>query len=150
MLHNPQLPSKTSMQTPLANHLLAVMPKDVRERLFTEIEYVYLPLGKVMYESGDIMRHVYFPTNSIVSLLYVLKDGASAEISLVGNEGIVGVALFMGGESTSSRAVVQSEGIAYRIPATRLKEEFNRHGALEITDRQYAGCTPRRCHRSRQ
>jgi len=132
MLHQLQIPSTSPINSPLANHLLAVMPKEVQGRLFAGIEQVYLPLGKVMYESGDAMRHVYFPTDSIVSLLSVMKDGASSEISVVGNEGVVGVALFMGGESTSSRAVVQSEGTAYRLPATRLKEEFDRHGALEI------------------
>jgi CRP-like cAMP-binding protein len=91
-----------------------------------------MPLGKVLYESGDTLRHVYFPTNSIVSLLYVMADGASAEISVVGNEGLVGVALFMGGETTPSRAIVQSAGSAYRLVGQKLKDEFNRHGALQI------------------
>ena len=78
-----------------------------------------MPLGKVLYESGDILRHVYFPTDSIVSLLYVMADGASAEISVVGNEGLIGVALFMGGETTPSRAIVQSAGNAYRLIGQR-------------------------------
>lgn len=89
-----------------------------------------MPLGKVLYESGDKMRHVFFPIDSIVSLLYVMENGASAEISVVGNEGLVGISLFMGGESTSSRAVVQSGGTAYRVPGQRLVEEFHRHGDL--------------------
>lgn len=82
------------------NHLLAALPEDVQSRLFPRLEPVTLPLGKVLYESGDILRHVYFPTDSIVSLLYVMESGASAEISVVGNEGLVGISLFMGGEST--------------------------------------------------
>jgi len=89
-----------------------------------------LPLGMVIYESGDVLRHVYFPTNSIVSLLYVMMSGASAEISVVGYEGLIGVALFMGGESTPSRAVVQSAGYAYRLKGQILKDEFNRHEDL--------------------
>jgi CRP-like cAMP-binding protein len=94
------------------------------------LELVPLPLCKVLYESGDTMRYVYFPTDSIVSLLYVMESGASAEISVVGKDGIVGVSLFMGGESTSSRAVVQSAGSAYRLAGQKLKDEFNRHSEL--------------------
>lgn len=89
-----------------------------------------MPLSRVLYESGDTLRYVYFPVNCIVSLLYVMENGASAEISVVGNEGIIGVALFMGGESTTSRAIVQSAGFAYRLLGQRLKDEFNRHGEL--------------------
>jgi len=91
-----------------------------------------MPLGKTLYEADDAMRHVYFPIDSIVSLLYVLQDGASAEISVVGNEGIVGIALFMGGESTPSRAIVQSAGTAFRLGAQRLKEEFNHSSELRL------------------
>jgi CRP-like cAMP-binding protein len=91
-----------------------------------------LTLGKVLYESGDTLRHVYFPTDSIVSLLYVMASGASAEISVVGNEGLIGIALFMGGESTPSRAIVQSAGYSYRLLGQRLKDEFNRHSELQI------------------
>ncbi len=101
---------------PTQNHLLAALPHAVQERLFPHIEIVFLPLGKVLYESGDALRHVYFPTDSIVSLLYVMENGASVEISVVGNEGLIGVALFMGGESTPSRAIVQSAGSAYQLP----------------------------------
>src|ERR1041384_2759179 len=116
--------------TPHENHLLAALPADVQERLFPHLEAVELPLGKVLYESGDALRHVYFPTDSIVSLLYVMESGASAEIPVVGTEGIIGVALFMGGESTPSRAIVQSAGTAYRLLGQRLKDEFNRHGEM--------------------
>lgn len=116
--------------SPLQNHLLAALPPAIQQRLLPMLELVPLQLGKVLYESGDTMRYVYFPTDSIVSLLYVMESGASAEISVVGNEGIVGVSLFMGGESTPSRAVVQSAGSAYRLPGQRLKDEFNRHTEL--------------------
>ena len=115
---------------PQQNHLLAALPREVQERLFPYLELVPLPLGKVLYESGDALRHVYFPTDSIVSLLYVMESGASAEISVVGNEGLIGVALFMGGESTPSRAIVQSAGHAYQLLGQRLKDEFNRHGEM--------------------
>jgi CRP-like cAMP-binding protein len=114
------------------NHLLAALPAEVQERLFPHLEAAPLQLGKVLYESGDTLRHVYFPTDSIVSLLYVMASGASAEISVVGNEGLIGVALFMGGESTPSRAIVQSAGSSYRLLGQRLKEEFNRHSELQI------------------
>jgi CRP-like cAMP-binding protein len=122
---------------PTQNHLLAALPHEVQERLFPHIELVSLPLGKVLYESGDALRHVYFPTDSIVSLLYVMENGASAEISVVGNEGLIGVALFMGGESTPSRAIVQSAGSAYRLLGQRLKDEFNRHGDLLLLMLRY-------------
>ncbi len=122
---------------PSQNHLLAALSADVQERLFPHLELVPLPLGKVLYESGDAMRHVYFPTDAIVSLLYVMEDGASAEISVVGNEGLVGIALFMGGESTPSRAIVQSAGSAYRLLGQRLKDEFNRHGELLVLMLRY-------------
>lgn len=121
---------KMATHTPQQNHLLAALPAPVKERLFSHMEWVELPLGKVLYESGGTMRHVYFPTDSIISLLYVMESGASAEISVVGNEGLVGIALFMGGESTPSRAVVQSGGHAYRLPGPLLKDEFSRHGEL--------------------
>jgi CRP-like cAMP-binding protein len=96
------------------------------------LELVQMPLGKVLYESGDLLRHVYFPTDSIVSLLYVMEDGASAEIAVVGNEGLIGVALFMGGETTTNRAIVQSAGSAYRLAGQRLKDEFHRNGQMQI------------------
>ena len=115
---------------PEQNHLLAALPPAERERLFPHLQLVPMPLGKVVYESGQLLRHVYFPTDSIVSLLYVMEDGASAEISVIGNEGVLGVALFMGGETTPSRSIVQSAGSAYRLTGQRLKEEFNRHGEM--------------------
>ncbi len=118
--------------SPLHNHLLAALPVAEQELLFPHLHPVEMPLGKVLYESGDALRYVYFPTNCIVSLLYVMEDGSSAEISVVGNEGLVGVALFMGGETTPSRAIVQSAGGAYRLPGQRLKDEFHRNGALQI------------------
>jgi CRP-like cAMP-binding protein len=116
---------------PTQNHLLAALPKTESERLFSNLELVPMILGDALYESGSQLRHVYFPTTSIVSLLYVMEDGASAEIAVVGNEGIIGIALFMGGETTPSRAVVQSAGYAYRLKGQTLKDEFNRSGVLQ-------------------
>jgi len=113
------------------NHLLAALPVTEYERLVSDLELVPLPLGDVLYESGSQLGHVYFPTTSIVSLLYVMEDGASAEIAVVGNEGIIGVALFMGGETTPSRAVVQSAGYAYRLRGPLLKREFTRSLAMQ-------------------
>ncbi len=112
------------------NHLLRELPQDIQQRLFPLLEWVSLPLGKVLYESGDTAHYVYFPTDAIVSLLYVMESGASAQIAMVGNDGVVGVSLFMGGSSTTSRAVVQCAGSAYRLNGQRLKDEFNRHGLL--------------------
>lgn len=100
-------------------------------RLTPLLAAVDLPLGHVIYESGDRLDHVYFPTTSIISLLYVMEDGASAEIAIVGNEGIVGVALFMGGETTPSRAIVQSAGRAYKLSGAAMKQEFNRGGPMQ-------------------
>ena len=117
---------------PQQNHLLAALSAAERERLYPHLRLVPMPLGEVLYESGDLLRHVYFPTDSIVSLLYVLADGASAEISVVGNEGLIGIALFMGGETTPSRAIVQSAGHAYRLIGQRLKDEFHRNGELQL------------------
>mgnify|MGYP000563134684 CR=1 FL=1 len=116
--------------SPLQNHLLAALPEEVQARLFPFIELIELPLGLVVYEAGDKLAYVYFPVDAIVSLLYVMESGASAEISVVGNEGLIGIALFMGGQSTSSRAVVQSAGHAYRLKGEKLTEEFSRHGTL--------------------
>lgn len=115
---------------PHANHLLAALPTDVWARWKPSLELVEMSLGQVLYESGVAMEHVYFPTSAIVSLLYVMEDGASAEIAVVGNEGIVGVSLFMGGESTPSRCVVQSAGRGFRMRAPALKAEFARSGPV--------------------
>ena len=112
------------------NQLLAALPPAESARWLPQLEQVEMPLGKVLYESGSTVTHVYFPTTSIVSLLYVLEDGASAEIALVGHEGIVGIALFMGGASTPSRAVVQSAGQGLRLNANLMMQEFNRSGPV--------------------
>ncbi len=112
------------------NQILDALSPAARERLFPHLQVVELPLGMVLYESGDTLRHIYFPTDSIVSLLYVMEDGASAEIAVVGNDGAIGVALFMGGETTTNRAIVQSAGSAYRLTGSRLKQEFERHGEM--------------------
>ena len=108
------------------NGLLAALPPDEYQRLLPHLESVPLPLGWAVYESGSKMEHVFFPTEGIVSLLSVMENGASAEIAVTGNEGLVGVALFMDGESTPSRAIVQSAGSAYRLEAEVLKREFER------------------------
>ena len=115
---------------PRGNHILDALPAEERARLLPHLSLVSMPLGMALYESGETLRHIYFPTDSIVSLLYVMKNGASAEIAVVGHEGAIGVALFMGGETTPSRAIVQSAGSAYRLGRKRLKLEFNRHGQL--------------------
>ncbi|MDO9622454.1 MAG: Crp/Fnr family transcriptional regulator [Pseudomonas sp.] len=115
---------------PQQNHLLAALAPEVQCRLFPHLELVPLPLRAVLYESRRPMRHVYFPTDSIVSLQYVMENGASTAISVVGNEGLLGITLFLGGESTPNRSLVQSAGYAYRLPRVRVKEEFNRHGQL--------------------
>jgi CRP-like cAMP-binding protein len=116
---------ETRVQSPQDNVLLACLSAAIRDRLFARLELVSLPLGTALYEPGDEMRFVYFPTDSIISLLYVTETGASAEISLVGNDGVVGISAFMGGGSTPSRAVVQSAGSAYRLPVKHMIEEFN-------------------------
>lgn len=121
----------TSPHTPLQNHLLAALPKADYQRLLPSLELIPLPLGWAVYESGHDQGYVYFPTTSIVSLLYVMVDGSSAEIAIVGNDGLVGIALFMGGETTPSRAVVQSAGYGYRLKAATLKKEFERGGELQ-------------------
>jgi CRP-like cAMP-binding protein len=117
--------AKRTQPNPSQNHLLAALPGEIRARLFPHLKLVDLPLGKALYESGATVHHVYFPTNAIVSLLYVMESGASAEISVVGNEGLIGIAVFMGGESTPSRAIVQSAGSAFSLPSQRLRDEFN-------------------------
>jgi CRP-like cAMP-binding protein len=115
---------------PFQNHLLAALPSHEFKRLEANLELVHLPLGQVLYESGCKLSSVYFPTTAIVSMLYVLEDGASAEIAIVGNEGILGISLFMGGETTPSRAVVQSAGWCYRLDARHIKTEFKRGGPV--------------------
>ena len=119
-----------SAANPRQNRLLAALPDAEWERWRPQLEPVDMPLGKVLYESGRKLTHVYFPTTCIISLLYVLEDGASAEIAVVGHDGLVGVSLFMGGESTTSRAVVQSAGQGFRLKANLMMQEFNRAGPV--------------------
>src|SRR3984957_18448608 len=118
--------------SPFQNHILGALKEDARDRIFPDLQLVPMPLGRVLYESGDPLLHVYFPIDSIVSLLYVLENGASAEISVVGNEGLIGIALFMGGETTPSRAIVQSAGRAFRLIGQHLKDEFHRNGGMQL------------------
>jgi CRP-like cAMP-binding protein len=113
---------------PRSNHIVAALPEAEWQRLAPHLESVELPLGKVLYESGGTLRNVFFPTTAIVSLLYVMENGASAEIAVVGNEGLVGISLFMGGETTPSRALVQSAGLGFRLKGSIVKEEFARSG----------------------
>ena len=117
-----------SLHNPMQNHILAALPLAGFDRLLPDLELVVMPLGEVLCESNCRLDYVYFPTTCIISLLYVLENGASAEIAIVGNEGLLGISLFMGGETTPSRAVVQSAGHAYRLKAQLLKDEFNRAG----------------------
>ena len=117
---------------PKANHLLAALPDAEWHRWQPQLETIELPLGTVLYESGATLSHVYFPTTAIISLLYVMEDGGSAEIAVVGNEGVVGISLFMGGGSTPSRAVVQSAGRGFRMKSEVLKNEFNRPPVLHL------------------
>lgn len=134
----PQLLNKPGAMTePHQNHLLAALPDDVQQRLFPHLEFTHVELGTVLDEPGSPTEYVYFPTDSLVSQQYVMEDGASAEISIVGNEGLVGIDLFMGGGSTPAVAVVQSAGGAFRLDGRHLKEEFNRHGDLLLLMLRY-------------
>ena len=117
---------------PKDNRLLAALPDTEWQRWLPDLEWVQLPLGEVLYESGGALSHVYFPTTAIVSLLYVMENGASAEIAVVGHEGLVGISLFMGGESTPSRAVVQSAGEGFRMKAAAIKDVFNHPPVLHL------------------
>ena len=122
--------SVTGQHRPQQNALIAALSAAECERLANDLELVPLALGQVLYESGQTMSHAYFPIDCVVSLLYVMKNGESAEIAIVGNDGMIGVALFMGGDSTMSRAIVQNAGHAYRLKAQVLKDEFHGAGAL--------------------
>jgi CRP-like cAMP-binding protein len=117
---------------PKENYLLAALPRAEWQRWLPQLEWVNMPLGEILYESGSTLSHVYFPTTAIVSLLYVMENGSSAEIAVVGNEGIVGVSLFMGGESTPSRAVVQSAGHGFRLSSDAIKDEFKRAPVMHL------------------
>jgi CRP-like cAMP-binding protein len=130
-----EMTRKTQLQPqslchPQQNHLLAALSPDVQGRLFPYLELLPLPLCAILYECGDPINHVYFPTDSVISMQYVMENGASTGILVVGNEGLLGMCVLMGGESTPCRPVVQSAGYAYRLPKLRVKEEFNRHGQL--------------------
>lgn len=125
----PQI-SASKVQDPRANQLLAALPDAEWQRWLPQLEWVDMPLGLVLYESGSTLEHVYFPTNALVALLYVMENGASAEIAVVGNEGLVGVSLFMGGGSTPSRAVVQSAGQGFRLKTAAMKQEFDKAGPV--------------------
>jgi CRP-like cAMP-binding protein len=129
--------SQQAAPHPRQNHLLAALSPQVQERLFPYLELAELPLRALMYESGRPMRHVYFPTDSIISMQYLMENGASTAISVVGNEGLLGITLYLGGESTPSRSLVQSAGHAYRLPRARVKEEFDRHGELLLLMLRY-------------
>jgi CRP-like cAMP-binding protein len=134
MVDNPPTSAK---QSPRQNHLLAALPESDYARLLPDLELVPLPLGWAVYEAGGHLGYVYFPTTSIISLLYVMEDGSSAEIAVTGNDGLVGIALFMGGESTPSRAVVQSAGYGYRLKAAVLQREFKQGGQLQYLALRY-------------
>ena len=126
------------MPTSIAsNRLLVAMPAEVRMRLMSSMELVALDREYILYESGRALRQVYFPVNAVVSLLYELADGSSTEIAIIGNEGLVGIAVFMGGESTPSRAIVIKSGNAYRISASSMKQEFNRHEEMLVLMLRY-------------
>jgi CRP-like cAMP-binding protein len=118
------------LTSPDQNKLLNALPSADRARLYPHLKLVSLPFESVLYEAGDTQRYIYFPVDAIVSLLYVLKSGASAEIAVVGNDGAIGIALFMGGVTTTNRAIVQSAGSAYRLTRARLEQEFARHGEM--------------------
>jgi CRP-like cAMP-binding protein len=120
----------TTSPDPRKNKLLAALPETELKRWLPNLEYIDMRLGEVLYEAGSTLTHVYFPTTAIVSLLYVMQNGESAEIAVVGNDGLVGVSLFMGGDSTSSRALIQSAGGAFRLPAQLMKEEFGQGGPV--------------------
>ena len=119
------------------NHLLSLLPQETKDEIFPQLREIELPLGEEVYSAGQDVKYVYFPADCIVSLLYVMLDGQSAEISVVGCEGIVGIAVFMGGESTPSRAVVQSGGTAYRLPAVTLKKLFNSDANFRVLMLRY-------------
>jgi CRP-like cAMP-binding protein len=121
---------KTAGQAPMQNHLLAALPAEIFERISPNLELFPMPLGEVLYESGGQLQHVYFPTTSILSLHYVMENGATAEIAGVGNEGVLGISIFMGGNTTPSRAIVQTGGHGYRLKTRLMLEEFNRAGPM--------------------
>jgi CRP-like cAMP-binding protein len=116
---------------PMSNHLLSALPEEEFARLEPSLEPVSLSLGQVIYESGERLEHVYFPTSAIISLLYIMENGSTAEIGMSGNDGLVGIALYMGGSTTPSRAVVQSAGKAFKLRSKALNDEFSRAGVFQ-------------------
>jgi CRP-like cAMP-binding protein len=126
------LRSKSEAYSPLGNRILAALPAGDLARLLPETEFVHLPLGETLYESGSHLRHVYFPVSGVVSLLIVTEDGGTAEVAVIGNDGCVGIALLLGGQTTLDRAVVQIAGHAYRLPAELALREFKRGGAAQL------------------
>ncbi len=120
----------SALHSPRQNHLLATLPADIFEHILPHLELIPMPLGQVLYESGGQLHHVYFPTTAILSLHYIMENGASAEIAGVGNEGVLGISLFMGGNTTPSRATVQTGGHGYRLAGRLMMAEFNRAGAM--------------------
>jgi len=130
-------PASLHERSPLDNRLLRALPEVALARLRPNLEAIQLQLGSVLYEPGSLLRNIYFPTTSIVSLLYVMNDGGSAEIAVIGNDGLVGISLFLGGDTTSSRAIVQNAGFAYRIKAPAFLAEFERHGELQLLMLRY-------------
>ncbi|MCM0613145.1 Crp/Fnr family transcriptional regulator [Marinobacter sediminum] len=127
----------TEAPCPEQNHLLAEIPEHSKSRVFQSLRLVELKLGDVIYESDQPIEFVYFPTNCIISLLYVMRSGASAEISVIGNEGLVGVSVVLGGSSTPNRAIVQSSGYAYQMPVAELEQEFNASADLRVLTLRY-------------
>ena len=115
---------------PKQNYLLSALPEDILERLLPHLELISMPLGQVLHESGGQLQHVYFPTTAILSMHYIMESGASAEIAGVGNEGVLGISLFMGGNTTPSRAIVQTAGKGFRLKGRLMMEEFNRAGPM--------------------
>ena len=127
----------TGVQSPLHNQLLAILPREEYQRLLPNLQHLDFSLGEVLYESSERLDYVYFPTNAVVSLLYTMANGSTAEMGLVGSDGVVGVALFLGGETTPNRAVVQVAGHAFKMKAKVLQEEFARGGPLQLALLRY-------------
>ncbi|MFA5982633.1 MAG: Crp/Fnr family transcriptional regulator [Methylococcaceae bacterium] len=121
---------RSAGHSPIENHLLAALPREIVERLFPHLELIMMPLGEVIYESGAVLPYVYFPTTAIVSLNYIMENGACSEIAGVGNDGVLGISVFMGGNSTPSLATVNTAGLAYRLKEQQMKEEFGRAGTM--------------------
>ena len=131
------MPASKESESPLANHLLAALPAAEYNRVLPHLEHVTFSLGESIYESGNQLKHIYFPTTCIVSLLYTMENGTSAEIGVVGNDGVLGIALFMGGDTTPNRAIAQSAGDAFMMKAQALRNEFIRAGQFQLSLLRY-------------